>query len=197
MLAGPSCERGCLMHWFEERRQGATSDPMAVVLSGTDCSDGLLRCTDGIVEASRAAHLSARCGGRGEGAACLCPWDVVFRCPRGCAEDALEWTATDLDAGVSKLCRPDAPRARPLLIGDSWTAEMCAERSVRCVGNIVRFCRAPGAPSEPLAMCLFGCDARMSFVNEDALEEGEGRPSAARSEAIASVLCKDDQAERK
>ncbi len=201
-----SCERGCLSRWLEERGVGgappegsgrtaphaprpgmAPGDPR-MDLFGTDCSDGLLRCVDGRIEASRAAWLPDPCGSPGQekGGACVCPWDPIGRCPNGCVADGLEVVATP-DAGAAQLCRPDAPIARPLLPGEGGPAEICASGGYACVDRIVRHCERPGQPVRMLGLCLFGCQQGI------AVESGE----TLNPDGLVAILCRRDDAERR
>lgn len=198
------CERGCLSRWLAERGVGGGAPegsggaappgkPRTLDLSGTDCSDGLLRCTGGRVEASRAAHLPHPCGAARMGErepACQCPWDVVGACPSGCASDGLEAIGAPTDAGVAQLCRPDVPVARPVLPGDPIPIDICAHEGVACVDGIVRTCEAPGQPVRALAMCLDGCQRHVGIddVDPGALTNPDG---------LVSILCQRGHAERR
>src|SRR5262245_26075924 len=96
-----ACERGCLTRRAGERGGGgrapegsgqSTPDGRGWDLGGVDCSDGLLRCVEGRIEASRLAHLPYPCKSTNpERADCTCPWAATeHRCPLGCLEDGLE-----------------------------------------------------------------------------------------------------------
>lgn len=159
-----------------------------VDLFGTDCSDGLLRCVDGRVEASRAAWLPDPCGSPGQEkpGACACPWDWIGQCSNGCVADGLEVLATP-DAGASQLCRPSAPIARPLLPGEGGQVEICATEGFTCVDQIVRHCERTGQPVRMLGLCLFGCRHGV------AVEHGE----AVNPDGLVAILCQRDDAERR
>lgn len=203
VLAVSGCERGCLAQWLGERGIGGGTPEgsggaapqgksRTLDLSGTDCSDGLLRCRDGHVEASRAAHLLHPCGGRksGErGPACECPWDLVATCPSGCASEGLEVLGAATDAGTAQLCRPDAPVARPVLPGDPIGADICAAAGVACVDGIVRICEATGQPTRALATCLHGCQPHVGID----IEPGE----STNPDGLVSILCLRGHAERR
>lgn len=180
-LAG--CGRAC-------GRGGAASREDGVVdLGGTDCSDGLVRCSGDRVEASRLAHLPHPCGGSPEGqGSCACPWDVVARCASGCAVPELVAIA-DPDAGAAQLCRPERPVARPILPGDpaALEARICADRSVVCRDGVVRICDAPGAAERAVAACIAGC------ATEIAVDHG----ASAIGDGVAAILCRRDHAERR
>ncbi len=197
------CERGCLARWLGERGVGGEppessggvapqGKTRSLDLSGTDCSDGLLRCRDGRVEASRAAHVPAACGGGRTGErqpACECPWDVVATCASGCASDGLEVIGAPTDAGTAQLCRPDVPVARPVLPGDPIPNEICATAGVACVDGIVRTCEAAGHPARPLATCLDGCQPHVGID----VEPGETK----NPDGLVSILCQRRHAERR
>jgi hypothetical protein len=198
------CERGCLSRWIAERGAppspgGATASPdRGLELAGTDCSDGLLRCVGGRIEASRLAHLPHPCGadrsGEAHRAACACPWDPLGRCASGCAVDGLEVLGAPSDAGAAQLCRPDAPVARPLLPDDPAPTEVCAGRSVACVDGIVRTCEAAGRVTRPLAVCLHGCAMAVAI---DSTGDTADPGAAARPDGLVAILCQRDQAERR
>ena len=202
-LAVAGCERGCLGRWLGERGVGGGAPEgsggaaprgktRSLDLAGTDCSDGLLRCRDGRVEASRMAHLPHPCGAEKSGErqpACECPWDVVATCPSGCASEELEAIGAPTDAGTAQLCRPDGPGARPVLPGDPVPNEICASDGVACVDGIVRICAAPGQPMRALATCLFGCQPHVGID----IEPGETK----NPDGLVSILCQRGQPERR
>ena len=208
-LALSGCERGCLARWLADNGVGGAAPegagggppsgaPRHLGLEGTDCSDGLLRCVGGNVEASRAAHVPYPCRAEQRGErriACECPWDVVGRCASGCASEGLEALGAPTDAGVAQLCRPDAPVARPFLPGDPASSTICTIEGVACVDGIVRACQAPGHVSRPLATCLMGCQ---SHVGIDTWGGAETDPGAPRDlDGVVSILCRRDHAERR
>lgn len=196
-LAG--CERGCLARWLSGDGEGMGSPERspgesrrsALDLTGTDCSDGLLRCQQGQVEASRVAHVSARCGeGQSpekKASECTCPWDVVLSC--ACAIEGVEISAT-IDAGARQLCRPSSPVARPVLGSDDASVNVCAEEGTSCREGIVRLCDAPAAVSRPVAYCIFGCATGVQVVET---EDGPG----ANLDGVISILCRRGDAERR
>ena len=199
VLAG--CERGCLMRWMNERsNEGSSVEPAPSAaargfdLTGTDCSDGLLRCGAGTVEASRVAHLSSACikGPTPEkpGSPCACPWDVVDHCAAGCADESVEVTIVRGDAGARQLCRPAHPVARRVLEADDASIDICSEDGIQCREGIVRVCDSAGAASRPLARCLFGCAA-------DIAVEVEGDGPTKNPDGVIAILCRRSDAERK
>ncbi len=182
-LGVAGCERGCA-------RSGLTTpDAGAADLMGTDCSDGLVRCVEDRVEASRLAHLPHPCGSLAEGrGACVCPWDTVARCPAGCAAPGLI-AVGDADAGARQLCRPDANVARPVLPGDpvARSPAICREASVVCRDDVVRICDEAGRPERLVGVCLHGCEAGIGIDHgETAIDDG-----------VAAILCRRDHAERR
>lgn len=191
------CERGCLGRWLGEHGLGGASpggsgrDAAAAArgldLFGTDCSDGLLRCVDGNVEASRTAHLSAECQAPAspeKRAACACPWEPMVRCASGCVDEGLEVIAPR-DAGA-QLCRSDVPAARPLLATEVGPTEICASEGLACVDEIVRICDRAGQPARLLGRCLHGCQPGIT------VDHGE----ATSPDGVLWILCRRDHAER-
>src|SRR5262249_45819196 len=141
-------------------------------LSGTDCSDGLLRCEEGEVEASLAAHLP-RCESKGaqERNGCSgCPWQAIYRCTTGWGQEGLEVVGF-ADAGAGQLCRPLAPVARPSLIpspagsldAEQGRVEICASEGYACVDETVRLCERTGQPVRFVGRCLYGCHPGISI----------------------------------
>lgn len=209
VVGGCGCERGCLARWLGDRGvgglsaepegvgSGAAQGPRGLGLEGTDCSDGLLRCVGGRVEASRAAHLSRGCGGREaeRPTACVCPWDVVTECASGCVREGLEAIGAPTDASAAQLCRPSALVARPVLPGDPVPTDICVSEGVACVDGIVRACEAPGLPTRAVAICLKGCEVQ---IGVDAWGDDSEDPGALEDvDVVTSLLCRRDHAERR
>ena len=195
VLACGGCQRGCLTAWLIEH--GAAGQPPATAspLDGIDCSDGLLRCTEGRVEASELAHLSSPCGRPDlpeRGKACVCPWRVLGECRAGCAEDGLEVNVSG-DAGLDQLCVSLVPIARPVLPEDHVTVSVCADSAIRCTDGIVRSCEGPGLPERALARCVLGCEPGISLDMAEAPAPG-GRAS---SDGRVTTLCRHVDAERR
>lgn len=201
-LALGGCERGCLSRWLAEKGVGGAPRPAGsasgLSLEGTDCSDGLLRCVDGRVEASIAAHLPHPCSAENAAEArqaCTCPWETIAQCSSGCVMDGLEVIGERGDGGAMQLCRPDAPVARPLLPGEPAPKEVCVDRGVTCVDGIVRVCEAPLRPTLGLAVCLHGCAGQVAL---DTANAGPADPGATTNpDGVVSILCRRDHAERR
>jgi len=208
---GTGCEKGCLSAWLGDRGVGGMapegtgrktpSTPLpSMDLSGTDCSDGLLRCSGGgRIEASRAAHLPASCASaqsKEKPIGCTCPWDEIGRCTTGCVVEDEEVIATSIDAGATQVCRPDAPVARPILATDEGAGEICATADgYACVNDIVRVCDHVGAPVRRLGKCLFGCQLGVSLPADDEPLGGHGESK--NPDGPLSILCRRNHAERR
>ena len=182
-LAG--CDRGCLAS-----RAGPSPEPgpnadrraAATDLAGTDCSDGLVRCAEGRIEASRIGHVPHPCSG----AACECPWDEIGRCTSGCIGDRIEIVG-DRDAGT-QLCRPVAPVARPPLPTElAAPASVCSDEGLHCVDRVVVGCSRAGAATRRIAVCLYGCDLGVDLPHGSSATAGEA----------AEILCARPTAERR
>lgn len=182
-----ACDRSSCGPRREAPGTGGTS------LGGTDCSDGLVRCVEGRVEASRLAHLPHPCGSMKEGRnECVCPWDTVRICASGCAVEGLVAIA-DPDAGSQQLCRvePAALGAivRPPLPGDPafLAPRICNDVRLACIEGAVRSCTGAGSPEQVLAVCLHGCDPGI------AIDHGE----SVIDDGAAAILCRRAHAERR
>jgi hypothetical protein len=184
-LSFAGCERGCLApHLGPSPEPGTTTDrrSAAADLGGTDCSDGLLRCAEGRIEASRIGHVPHPCSG----AACECPWEEIGRCTGGCIGDRIEILG-DRDAGA-QLCRPVAPVARPPLPTELASgAAVCSEEGFRCTEGVVVACARAGAPARRIAVCLYGCDVGVDIVHGSSATAGEA----------PEILCARATAERR
>jgi hypothetical protein len=191
-LALGGCERGCLARWLAgEEKSAEPARERGLDLSGTDCSDGLLRCQNGQVEASRIGHVPATCGQglspEKKASACTCPWDLVETC--ACAVEGIEIASTS-DAGARQLCAPREPVARPVLASDDASVEVCAEEGIRCRDSVVRVCDGPAAASRPVAWCIFGCASGIQVL------ETEDGPAVNPGGAVP-ILCRRSDAERR
>jgi hypothetical protein len=184
----PACERGCLASWLHERgiggkppegpgRETPPGNGRTMDLSGTDCSDGLLRCVAGHVEASRPAHITT-----GE-----CPWDDVMACP--CASDGLTVLGSP-DGGAPQLCRPDHPVARPILPGDPVAMGVCPDEHIGCREGVIEVCDRSGASARSVAFCLSGCAVTV------ALDDSPGG-APGTLDGLVPILCRHQHAERR
>jgi hypothetical protein len=190
------------MRWLtsdEPGVAGGENDPKTAHadLAGTDCSDGLLRCAGGEVEASRIAHLPARCGQVKKSRSpektdteCACPWDPITHCRTGCGAEGVEVTGAKSDANGFQLCRPEQPSARPVLGSDDASVDVCSEASTTCRDGIVRMCSGAGQAARNVAYCIFGCAPGLSVD-----DEGDG--PAANPDGLISILCRRSDAERR
>jgi hypothetical protein len=166
-LALCGCERGCVRDWLAERglahpAPGASAGGKGIDLRGFDCSDGLARCQEGVVEVSMAFHYPDPCDGPPE--KCTCPWQRLGDCPVGCAADGVE-LVVPRERALLQLCavRPDENLARPS--GDAAVVAPC-EGTFACIGATVVAC---GPPPAAVATCTRGC-AHDGDVLDDALD---------------------------
>jgi len=186
-LGSIGCERGCGWGWLREhgvagapRARGSSALPT----DGLDCPDGLARCADGEVEASRLARIAQPC--RGPESACTCPWEPVATCAHGCVADGLE-VIIERSLAATQLCAPETgPPSRPswkgpVVVGP--TTEPPAGCDVgqlyRCAGGVVVDCAAHLVA----ASCSRGC-----FAEGAAIDEGD-RDEPVRREAAFAILC--------
>ena len=163
-------------------------------MNAVDCPDGLARCIGGVVEVSRVSHYELPCTGSPE--TCLCPWDSLGDCPRGCAAEGVE-AVIPRDRAFVQLCAPDPADpteafARPAP-GVAPPPGACETDGVRCVGSLVVACResaapgaggaAPGAAdgvtARTIATCLHGCAHEGDGIDEEAVAD----------EAAVRILC--------
>jgi hypothetical protein len=199
-LASGGCERGCTREWLAERGLGAPTPtaPGPMPLGATDCPDGLARCEEGTVSASRLATLpSSRMPCPGPAAECVCPWDPVGECGAGCAADGAE-IVVERGLAVAQLCAPapDAgsfampvvPAATPPLATTPPPAgaapaaargepdRPCEEGDrYRCSDGRVVEC----ASGRALARCVRGCFSEGTSIDDDDVSR----------EAAFAILC--------
>lgn len=186
------CERGCDGGCGPGLGRGAPNGG-GYDLGGTDCSDGLVRCVEGRVEASRLAHLPHPCGSMKEGKSeCVCPWDTVATCGKGCAVEGLV-AIGDRDAGSRQLCGLEPAAlgdvARPALPGDPalLSPRICSDVGVVCSEGAVRICGGAGTPEQVVSVCLHGCDPGIGIDHGERMI-GDG---------AAAILCRRPHAERR
>ena len=186
-LASIGCQRGCGWDWLREHGVGGPppSASGTVPMNVLDCPDGLARCFDGTVEASRLLGIAQPC--RGPESVCTCPWDRVGYCARGCAADGIE-VVIDRTHAARQLCAPE-PDANPN-DATSWKrrvvdamappAASCDEAQLyRCARGLVVDC----AVHVVLAACTRGCFAEGAAIEADAQDESVSR------EAAFAILC--------
>jgi hypothetical protein len=177
-VASAACERGCGRTWLGAHGVGEAPPPGApasLPLRGLDCPDGLARCTDGNVEASRLAMIAQPC--RGPESVCACPWEPAGVCDGRCVADGLE-LVIERDAAAAQLCAPvgrafDLPAA-----GDRLAPPGCDEGQLyRCAARVVTDCLHRRA----IGSCLRGC-----FAEGASIEDEVGGISR---EAALAILC--------
>lgn len=174
-----ACERGCARSWLRDQGVGETPPAggrASMPVQGIDCPDGLARCVEGRVEASRLAVIPQPC--RGPESHCACPWDEVAVCDRGCAADGAE-VIVEKAAAARQLCKP-APGAdfvRPAAAGRRAPQPCEEEQLYRCVGGDVVGCDA----IEVAGTCIRGCFAEGASIDE-------ASPGVTREAAFA-ILC--------
>jgi hypothetical protein len=175
LLVFVGCERGCLSNWLAERGLGhpaaGASAKGPTDLRGIDCSDGLARCQDGVVEVSIAYHYPDPCSGPAE--KCRCPWERLGDCPGACAADGVE-LVVERERALRQLCaaRPDEDFARRS--GDAAAVVPC-EATFACHGSTVIAC---GPPPAAVATCARGC-----------AHEGDALEEEVDTVAASALLC--------
>lgn len=146
-------------------------------VQGIDCPDGLARCVEGRVEASRLAVIPQPC--RGPENHCQCPWDEVAVCDRGCTADGVE-LVIDKEAAARQLCQPaggDASFVRPASAGRR-APQPCDEGQLyRCFEGDIIDCVA----TQVAGSCIRGCFTEGASIDE-------ASPGVSR-EAAYAILC--------
>jgi hypothetical protein len=167
LLVFCGCERGCAKPWLAERGIGEspkTSPSVVIPLNALDCPDGLARCRDGVVETSVLGTVPTPCSGAPE--SCVCPWERLATCERGCTANDLEMVV-EREHAEAQLCAPVAADvfARP---AESTTAIVpCDIRGFRCDGAVVERCEDDGAEPRPVAVCTRRCAEPEGVVDAD------------------------------
>jgi hypothetical protein len=188
------CDRGCLSTWLAEHGAaigapgsgGRDAAATTLDLGGTDCSDGLARCSAGQVEVSIAGHVPHPCTAPQERpGACACPWQHAGSCAAGCVKDGLEVVAAP-EIAREQLCASTAMVLRPATVAESAAVTICADDSVSCIDGMVRVCPAPGQPARLAGACANGCATGISLDQGDVVA-GDG---------AAAILCRRAHAER-
>ena len=169
-------------------RKGATgggppSGSAFLPLDAVDCSDGLARCVDGVVEVSRVFSYASPCAGPPE--QCRCPWDRLGACDRGCTADGVEIVLAR-ERASAQLCAPSAADvfARPPLAvapgaGDALGA-LCEGELYRCIGASVVACVVDGGAPSAIAVCTRGCADEASYLDDDRITRDQA----------AALLCR-------
>jgi hypothetical protein len=177
-LMSTACERGCGWGWLRQNGVGGPPPPPtapgALPMSVVDCPDGIARCAEGSVEASRLARISQPCGG--PESACTCPWEPVARCGHGCVAEGLE-VVMDRAHAATQLCapEPDAGLIRPT---GPQAFGTCEEGQLyRCRAATVVDCAAHMIA----ASCMHEC-----FAEGASIDEGAG---SVTREAAFAILC--------
>ena len=186
----PACERGCVSTWLRDHGVAGRPSPSSAAsfpVNGVDCPDGLARCVGGVVEVSRVSRYELPCSGSPE--SCMCPWDSLGDCPRGCAAEGVE-AVIARDRAFAQLCAPDPSDpteafARPAA-GVPPPPGACEEGGIRCIASLVVACResALGGAGDVLtprtvAVCLRGCAHEGDAIDEEDVAD----------EAAARILC--------
>ncbi|HZU84867.1 MAG TPA: hypothetical protein VE987_18175 [Polyangiaceae bacterium] len=178
VLATAACERGCGWGWLRERGLVSSPVPRTAGRSPTgavDCPDGLARCEDGVVSASRLAALPQPC--RGPEAACACPWEQVGACERGCVAEGLV-VVVDPGAAMAQLCAAPPDAAPSFRAVDDIRPAWCEEEQLyRCAGGLVTDCGAHAV----VASCVRRCIAEDAWIERGAARVGR--------EAAFAILC--------
>ncbi len=174
-LAG--CERGCAKGWFEEHGVGERgfAPQGAAPMNALNCPDGLARCTGGVVEVSRLVAIPQPCKGAPE--SCVCPWERLGSCERGCVADGLE-VVVDRGLALPQLCAPAADSGTPARIatGGPQVAGCDEDITWRCSGGAVVAC----AEHRVAGVCERGCFTEGAEIGGDVTV---GR------EAAFAILC--------
>ena len=114
-----------------------------------------------MVEASRLARIPMPCtkNKKETPGDCVCPWDVVADCPRGCASEGLSLVVAP-ERAAARLCAadPSKPVARPAPDAIAPPG-VCVGEGNRCLTSLVIACTAGDARlgPEPLACWLPAC----------------------------------------
>lgn len=132
-------------------------------MDATDCPDGLARCSGGVVEGSRLAMIPQPCKGAPE--TCVCPWERLGECERGCVADGVEIVA-DRGVALPQLCAPTAA-VDSGTVARNATAPQAADCDEdvawRCTGGAVVAC----AEHRVVGICERGCFAEGTDIGSD------------------------------
>lgn len=181
LLAG--CERGCAKGWFEKHGVGEQgfAPQGAAPMNALDCPDGLARCTGGVVEASRLATIPQPCKAAPE--SCVCPWERLGACERGCVADGLEMVV-DRAVALPQLCAPpvDSGTVARIATGAPQAADCDEDVAWRCSGGQVVAC----AERRVAGVCERGCFAEGAEIAAEGPRETN---ETVRREAAFAILC--------
>ena len=175
-MALSGCQRGCARDWLVAHGVGeAPGRPAPFPLNAVDCSDGLARCNEGVVEASRLAAIPQPC--KRPPPQCECPWDRLGDCENGCSAEGSE-VVIDRSLALAQLCAPGADASAVMrMTGAVPRAATCDEGQLyRCNGADVIACREHIV----IGQCVRGC-----FAPQASLEGSE----PVNREAAFAVLC--------
>jgi hypothetical protein len=169
----PGCERGCARDWLV--RQGvlegvpgapaAPGAPPRNPLSAIDCSDGLARCSAGVVEVSELAVIPQPCNQLPP--RCVCPWSAAATCEAGCVAEGAE-VVVDRSLAARQLCAPSQDAGTVMRVtpaGSPTPAAGCSDGQLfRCVGRDVVSCRENAI----VGTCVRGCFAPDAVLDDSA-----------------------------
>jgi hypothetical protein len=156
-----ACDRGCARDWAEGRGVGGLAGA-SLSIHAQDCPDGLARCEEGTVLASRLATIPQPC--KGPPGACSCPWEPVASCPDRCAADGVE-LVIDRAHAEAQLCAPRLD-AGPFVVptGSAVPAAVCEEgQRYRCTDALVVEC----ASGVVVGRCMQDCFAQAASIDDD------------------------------
>jgi hypothetical protein len=128
-IGGAGCERGCARGWVERADPRAPSRALGPAV---DCPDGLARCEQGSVSASRLASIPQPCTATAQ--ACTCPWDVVGECRNGCVVEGVD-VVVDRSVAQAQLCAPERDASTSVM------AAVAEPAAARCEEGEVFACR--------------------------------------------------------
>ena len=155
-------------------------------MNALDCPDGLARCTGGVVEASRLASIPQPCKGAPE--SCVCPWERLGACERGCVVDGLE-VVIDRGPALPQLCAPapDSGTLARIATGAPQPADCDEDVAYRCSGGAVVVC----SEHRVAATCEHGCFAEGADIAGEGPREnnGTGSDPPVGREAAFAILC--------
>ncbi|MGH7269498.1 MAG: hypothetical protein ACREJ3_03630 [Polyangiaceae bacterium] len=177
-LWAAACGRGCARKGLG--LSGGGDRPPGVLgslpLRAMDCPDGLARCEEGVVSVSLLGTVPMPC--HGPPSSCVCRWESVGECSRGCAAEGIE-VVMERGRAMTQMCAPGldegswvAP-ARPM---GALAVPICDEGGrYLCAGGAIIECASGAA----VAQCSRGCVADGGTIDEDGVTR----------EAAFALLC--------